>query len=345
MRREQIENELKKRREEEIRKQFNDYNARRIEIKNMYKTNNLNNENNFYDIIIKIKSLFELITNGWEIIYPSNNLNQQNINIPIISVIGEKKKGKSFLLNKLFNADFPHGFNINNKGISFKYLNIDIINFNIIETGDIEHSVTKEFIKEFVLSKSNIIFIVVEQLTFSEQMLLEKFYGFDYHYDCEEIIVIHNLYNFVKINQVQNYINNVLKKNKFLNLDERKIKEINNNDENENENNCFFVSFNNYNISNKTLKIKHVILANDSIESEAGDYYNYSTIQFLRNILQFNSRCPLTNFDLISELRHFIYCKINDYFENIVYPLNLNISENNNKKILKLENITELKFK
>ena len=70
-----------------------------------------------------------------------------------------KKKGKSFLLNKIFNVDFPHGFNINNEGILFKYFNIPDYSCNIIETCDIEHSVTKEFIKEFVLSKSNIIFI------------------------------------------------------------------------------------------------------------------------------------------------------------------------------------------
>ena len=51
--------------------------------------------------------------------------------------------------------------------------------------------------------------------------------------------------------------------------------------------------------------IKHLIFANDSKESEAGNFYNYSTIKFLRNeILSFTNH---RSFDIIEDLRSFLF--------------------------------------
>ena len=74
----------------------------------------------------------------------------------------------------------------------------------------IDQSITNDFIKDFVLSKSKIIIVVVELLTNSEQRQLLDDIKNSLE-DIEEIIVIHNLYNFDKIHQVKNYINNILR--------------------------------------------------------------------------------------------------------------------------------------
>jgi predicted GTPase len=67
---------------------------------------------NFYDVIIKINLLNELMIDGWEISY-SKEKYEQNINTKLIpiSVIGESNRGKSYLLGRICNIDLPIGFN------------------------------------------------------------------------------------------------------------------------------------------------------------------------------------------------------------------------------------------
>ncbi len=338
---------LKKKKEKE--KSINEYNARRKEINDFLKQNKYN----FYDIIIEINSLLDLKKNGCEIIFPSNNFNNEYLNeyVTTVGVIGNKKKGKSFLLNKLFSIDFPHGFEIDTEGISFKYLINERIKFGIIDTVGMEQSITNNFIKDFVLSKSKIIIVVVELLTDSEQMELLNNIKYSLKGN-EKIIVIHNLFNFVKVNQVKNYINNILKK--ILKLKEINIVEIYEN-ENDIYNKICFIE--NLSDSKKNISIKHLILANDSLESESGDYYNYCTINFLRNYLRCEGE-PI-KFDLISELRDFIYNNAYKYFkkkninesEEAIYPINydeiqvLDEENSNNKKKIKIPSNLELKLK
>ena len=326
-----------------------EYNARRIEKKDIFKTDNFYKENkyNFYDILIKINSLSDLKKNGCEIIYPSNNFNERYINEYIITVgvIGTKKKGKSFLLNKLFNIDFPHGFEIDTEGISFKYLIDEQILFGIIDTVGIDQSITNDFIKDFVLSKSKIIIVVVELLTNSEQRQLLDDIKNSLE-DIEEIIVIHNLYNFDKIHQVKNYINNILRT--YIDLNEINMEIYDNDNENDIYNKtCFIENFSNF---KKNITIKHFILANDSIESEAGNYYNFSTIYFLKNFLM--SEGNPKKFDLLSELKDFIFNNSYKYFkrndinesEETIYPIDFDKiqileNENNKKKIILPSNL------
>ena len=81
----------------------------------------------------------------------------------------------------------------------------------------------------------------------------------------------------------------------------------------------------------KTNVIRHLIFANDSKESEAGNYYNYSTIQFIRNIIKRYS-APRT-FDVIEELKEFLIQESFKYFQK-------NDENNNNVTIpIKEENI------
>ena len=71
-----------------------------------------------------------------------------------------------------------------------------------------------------------------------------------------------------------------------------------------NVNNKFFIEkYYNEQIK-KHIVIRHLIFANDSKESEAGNYYNFSSINFLRNIIvSISNQRP---FDVIKELKEFL---------------------------------------
>ena len=209
----------------------------------------------------------------------------------------------------------------------------------------IDQSITNDFIKDFVLSKSKIIIVVVELLTNSEQRQLLDDIKNSLE-DIEEIIVIHNLYNFDKIHQVKNYINNILRT--YIDLNEINMEIYDNDNENDIYNKtCFIENFSNF---KKNITIKHFILANDSIESEAGNYYNFSTIYFLKNFLV--SEGNPKKFDLLSELKDFIFNNSYKYFkrndinesEEIIYPIDFDKiqileNENNKKKIILPSNL------
>ncbi len=168
----------------------------------------------------------------------------------------------------------------------------------------LDKSLTEQFIKDFVLSKSNIIIIVVGQITISEQLFINNLKNTT----TKEIIIIHNLLNFVKKKQVEDYINDVLKKSIFFNLEEKSYTEMDKDNDNKNQkksdmNNLYFLEkFEN--LDKEIVNIRHYIFANDSKESEAGNYYNYSTISTIRNIIVTFSNPKI--FDIVEKLKEFL---------------------------------------
>ena len=98
-------------------------NKNRVKIKDIFKPILKYENNKFYDIIIKMNLFNELLIDGWEICYSKENYEKcKNWNLLPIGVIGESNSGKSFLLEKIFNIDFPKGFSQKTEGISIKYL-------------------------------------------------------------------------------------------------------------------------------------------------------------------------------------------------------------------------------
>ena len=74
------------------------------------------------------------------------------------------------------------------------------------------------------MSKSKVILLVVGQLTISEQLFINNLK--DTITEDKKIIIIHNLLNFVKKKQVEDYINDVLKRSLFFNLEEMPFTEL-----------------------------------------------------------------------------------------------------------------------
>ena len=356
-------------------KQLEEENEEKIEIKDMPKIKY--EKDNFYDVIIKINLLNELLIDGWEIISSKNYEDNKNFPLVPIGVIGQYNSGKSFMLGKIFNIDLPEGYSEETEGISVKYLNdfwrvalidsaglrksiaknyknekilkklfkeslikkeeekkmkknLNEINENEINIEDIkinnenlfyecfnkiisDKQITEQLIIDFVLKKSRIILIVVGQMTTSEQLLINHIKEINKdneNYENKEIIIIHNLFNFIKIKQVEDYIKNVLKKSIYFNLEERLI--VDNDEINKDFNNKYFIERYYKEDTKKTNVIRHLIFANDSKESEAGNYYNYSTIQFIRNIILGLSYQK--TFDVIQEFKEFLIQESFKYF-------------------------------
>ena len=206
----------------------------------------------------------------------------------------EEEKNKEFDLEKIKNEDE----NIYN--ICLKKLISD-------------KSITEQFIKDFVMYTSKLIIIVVGQLTISEQLFI---YNLKQKLsNSKSIIIIHNLLNFVKITQVEEYLKEVLLKSIYFNLEEATFYENATdytNDDQKNTNNKFHLE--KFENNEQKITVRHLIYANDSKESEAGNFYNYSTIKIIRNAIESESGRKV-NFDIIEELKNFLIEKSYEYME------------------------------
>ena len=166
----------------------------------------------------------------------------------------------------------------------------EIINESEIEEYSRDKLISEFFIQKFIIYKSNILIIVVGNITLNEQQLLTRVIK---EAKDKQIFVIHNLQNFVTQEQIEDYIENTLKK-----LYNVKIKE-----------NIYqnFLYANNNKFFNKYFieedkKIAHLILVNDY--SEISYYYNIPTIQFIKKEMEVTKERQ--QFPVIEECQKFL---------------------------------------
>jgi hypothetical protein len=196
------------------------------ENKNNLGLNFLNdNYNGSYDIIIDIKSIANLNNEGWEINYSNREFYNSKKDCPTITigVIGNGNKGKSFFLQKLSEYNIPKGFNVKTKGLSIRYAVKEDHNLTILDSAGQETPLlnnnneidneyllrdklnTELFIQKFIILKSKILFIVVGNITLSEQKLITRIKKEGKN---KQIFIIHNLQIFQTKEQVEDYIEN-----------------------------------------------------------------------------------------------------------------------------------------
>ena len=170
-----------------------------------------------YDMILDFTSFEQLKQKGWTANFTPQGyekyLKSKKINVDVIGVIGNKNRGKSFLLGRIINhKDYipPSGFLVTTYGISCNFPEIlkennnerekrklkkKICNFPVI-TLDVagkdnpllqnaynkdfdlqkifrDQKVTEIVLSDFIIQKANILIAVVEQLTFAEQEMLK----------------------------------------------------------------------------------------------------------------------------------------------------------------------------
>ena len=79
---------------------------------------------NFYDLIVKINSIYGL-SQGWEVLMNENGKKNyyeyKNKIFTKIGVIGSENRGKSTILSDLSQIDLPTGYSIKTEGLSIKF--------------------------------------------------------------------------------------------------------------------------------------------------------------------------------------------------------------------------------
>ena len=312
------------------------------------------NYNGAYDIIIDIKSIANLNNEGWEINYSNREFYNSKKDCPTITigVIGNGNKGKSFFLEKLSDYNIPKGFNVKTKGLSIRYAEKEDHNLTILDSAGQETPLlnnnneidneyllrdklnTELFIQKFIILKSKILFIVVGNITLSEQKLITRIKKEGKN---KQIFIIHNLQIYQTKDQVEDYIENTLKK--MYKIQERIFQNFNGTYE-KNTYNKFFVEEED---ENENKNIVHLILINDYCENS--DYYNLSTFNFIKRELEVVKERQI--FPVIEECKKFIFKFSQENFEeNIINEDSIElkyIDENTDK--LYINNMSIIKLK
>ena len=308
---------------------------------------------------------------GWDILYSKDfeydkRTKEERVRI---GVVGNGNSVKSFILSKLTNFKVPSGFSNKTEGISIKYsdmktkdgkgIGIVIIdsagsetplpesfdckldslsNLDAKETNTKINDLAKDrailevFIQKYVLAYSDIIIAVVGQLTYSEQQLLLRMKREN---TKKKIFIVHNLLNLETKQQVTDYIDNVLKKSLTFQIDEIKMTNL---DQNKNVDDTvlnqtyYHEQYTDNNDNNKKLyTIEHLIMAKEG--TEAGNYYNQSTINFLST--NTTTTTKLNKYPVKATIKNYLIKMSGDFFESSIPKENIKIGEvtiNNIKK-------------
>ena len=304
-----------------------------------------------YDMIIDTSSMNSLLKDGWEI--ETTTRGKQNYEEKkdkpsgLISVFGEQNTGKSFILSRISGIDFPAGYLIETKGLSIKYPIIEKQNFIFLDSFGFNQSLgkykydfykfskenlsekeyieemntitsdrllTEYFILNFILYYSSIPILVLEKLSFSQQELCEKakklLYG-------NQLLVIHNLKHYETIGQVDCFLKDYLQESITFNGKKNEMNNFLNNNEYEKDKNYSYY-LEEINNKNGKKNIIHLIMAREN--TEAGDYYNETTIHFLRQIM--NTYCNTQKFPIEERLKEFLFKISNNIMEKPIDNIN-----------------------
>ena len=130
----------------------------------------------------------------------------------------------------------------------------------------------------------------------------------------KKIFIIHNLKTLKTKKEVQDYIDDILLKLITSKLEKVKYSIIHDeNKKNNVEENEFFykqVFENDYRFDYGFREVIHLFMANDN--SEAGDYYNKSTLEFIK--VQIIVFCIIYKFPIIEKVKEFLYEHSEDFF-------------------------------
>ena len=238
----------------------------------------------FYDIIVNINSMQNVSKEGWDIYMNENGKNiselKDNENKLVIGVMGNRNKGKSFLLQALSGVELQTGTTISTIGLSIKYSEnkyvlLDCAGSESPLLGDYANMLeisrdklfTEAFLQSYILRKSNVLLLVIGFLSFSEQKLINKIIKdlekLNYNKqnnkerNNKNLIIIHNLQTYETEAQIKKYIEDTLLKSASF-----KIKKDESNFDDKNDKVEFF-----FDIDNNS--IKHFIYAKEN--SEAGN--------------------------------------------------------------------------
>ena len=338
-------------------------------------------EEEFYDIIIDINSILSLNNNGWNIEFTEKGRKKydeyKNDLLIKIGIVGNINNGKSFILSKLSKIVLPTGTSISTKGLSIKYP--DLVGefqhrkYILLDSAGLENPIlvdesqntneeenekeiamnydeeidkfrlkardiliTESFLQSFIISTSDLLLVVIDKLSFSEQKLINKIKGeIKTNKTKKQIFIIHNLKTYRTREQMEKYIDDILNKSATFKL--RRGETITSNI-NKVKNGTYFTEINN----DKDLSVFHLLFAADG--SEAGDYYNNYTIDFIEE--KYNDDLNKHKFDVIEEIKSKIAEYSPRYLTEKFDKKDLNSNEESlNDKVIKLKEKKQLILK
>ena len=297
-------------------------------IKNSKKNEeNKDNVESKYDIILGIDSLISANTKGWEIEF-NDKFNCEEAfakEYIAVGIIGRKNVGKTHIINKIGEENFPCDYYTSTKGLSIKYYTeknrqiqvlLDTAGMNDaiffyskedyfkmtneevkkVEKSELDriHEImindrcsTDYFIQNFVVSSCNIIIIVVELLNENDQKIIERIRHL--YPPKKTIIIIHNMFKLELKQQVleraELEIEGAFFVKKWIIPDSKQ--EV-----------PYYIEESQ---SEKKKNIIHFILGKDDCES--GNFFNEATMNWLIKII--STQHDYSKFDLLTNLNRY----------------------------------------
>ena len=195
-----------------------------------------------------------------------------------------------------------------------------------------EKLITELFLQNYIIYNTNILIIVVGILTYSEQKLINRIQTEIQRTKInKKLFIIHNLITYTTIEQIKEYIDTYLLKSATFNLEEgHKINTLT-----KEENGIYFFE------KNTEPKIYHLIFANEG--SEAGEFYNNFTLNFIEN--QYADVTDLKTFDVIETVKDKFIEISKEILEKIEAPFQKTDFDDSEKNYIKLKNIKNIKLK
>ena len=365
----------------ELKNKFGDISKREEKIKNYESAILIKGDSeklpDAYHIIIGANSILSLNNDGWEIKYPKKKEVYEDLKTKpmiIAGVVGNRNKGKSFILGKLTDYKVPQGFSIKTEGISVcfgdkedhciaildsagqevpllkssKEENVEeenkqqngikeendkekikedkaIYETKLLEKYLRDKLITEKFLEEFIIHISDILILVVGNLTLNEQKILTRIKNSIKKGD-KYLYVIHNLQNYQFKYQVEDYIENTLKKlygTEIIEYNFQKVEE----------------GFHQKYYVEKNEKISHLIFINDYCKD--ANYYNIPTVEFLKKNLDVVKN--RTSFSVIDKCKDFFLKIQNEILEEPITNEDFEKDENKikvNNKDIKLKKVS-----
>ena len=279
-----------------------------------------------------------------------------------IGILGESNVGKTFILNKISKEEnedekLPSGITKKTYGLSVKYFekmnkqkkkshfflyDTEGSSEPLIEENKKENNIKNEtkliekveeyaddmktseyLLSKFIQNNSNIIIVVIGQLTLTAQELI---YNIKYEVKkgkvYEKIIILHNLQNLYTLKDINYYIDNTLRKSVYNNMYKRKFISLDDNDKKTSE----FYYFIEYTTINRERKeIIHLIMGNDNEKYSECINLNKQTLKYINDsIIEVNVNNEKSK-DVIENVKQYIQEDwiLNKKVKNDVYKNNI----------------------
>ena len=334
----------------------------------------------FYDMILDFSSFEQLKKDGWVINFSNEGKKKYEKSIIenniTIGILGNKNRGKSYLLGRIIGKDNyknPNGFLVTTQGISANFpileendnvfITLDtagkdnpLLGSTIFKNDGDKEKRKKEYIKkiardqkvteivlaDFIIQESDILITVLEQLSFAEQDMLKNLINQLKQKKKSgagerKLIVIHNLMNITKVNEIQKFIVSVLKRSLTFSLEEQKMSNFKDDKKNIDDTKKFIYVQKKTNIDK--LEIVHLIIGNDN-DPEIKKEYNEPAFRYIRKAITIATQ---RKFDLITLFKDFITTNSQKYLNGEGFDKNsLKIddskyNDHESKKSIKLD--------